>query len=133
MQRNTRLYIMCLEKIFEASYYLCNYRFAKSLRLQLHGAIYRLYKVLMLRYCANLKTIRYELTSLNRIVADKSLCVIVALRPLSREREMFGSHLRSCIKRLFNCIQTQGIHPRMKTFMFPIQLIPTECLLGERA
>ena len=26
----------------------------------------------MLRYCANLKAIRYESTSLNRIVADKS-------------------------------------------------------------
>ena len=35
--------------------------------------------VLMLRYCANLETIRYESTSLNRIVADKSHRVIVAL------------------------------------------------------
>ena len=34
--------------------------------------------VLMLRYCANLKAIRYESTSLNRIVADKSHRVIVA-------------------------------------------------------
>ena len=33
----------------------------------------------MLRYCANLKAIRYESTSLNRIVADKSHRVIVAL------------------------------------------------------
>ena len=32
----------------------------------------------MLRYCANLKAIRYESTSLNRIVADKSYRVIVA-------------------------------------------------------
>ena len=49
------------------------------LRLQLHGAIYRPDSfVLMLRYCANLKTIRYESTSLNRIVADKSHRVIVA-------------------------------------------------------
>ena len=41
------------------------------LRLQLHGAIYRPDSfVLMLRYCANLKAIRYESTSLNRIVAD---------------------------------------------------------------
>ena len=32
-----------------------------------------------LRYCANLKAIRYESTSLNRIVADKSHRVIVAL------------------------------------------------------
>ena len=34
--------------------------------------------VLILRYCTNLKAIRYESTSLNRIVADKSHRVIVA-------------------------------------------------------
>ena len=51
-----------------------------NLRLQLHGAIYRPDSfVMMLRYCANLKAIRYESTSLNRIVADKSHRVIVAL------------------------------------------------------
>ena len=33
----------------------------------------------MLRYCANLKAVRYESTSLNRIVADKWHRVIVAL------------------------------------------------------
>ena len=50
-----------------------------SLRLQLHGANYRPDSfVLMLCYCANLKAIRYELTSLNRIVADKSVSVIIA-------------------------------------------------------
>ena len=50
-----------------------------TLRLQLHSAIYRPYSfVLMLRYCANLKAIRYESTTLNRIVADKSHRVIVA-------------------------------------------------------
>ena len=50
-----------------------------SLRLQLHGAIYRPDSfVLMLRYCANLKAIRYESTSFNRIVADKSHRVIAA-------------------------------------------------------
>ena len=50
--------------------------FSKAL---LHGAIYRPDSfVLMLRYCANLKTIRYESTTLNRIVADKSHRVIVA-------------------------------------------------------
>ena len=44
-----------------------------SVRLQLHSAIYRHDSfVLMLRYCANLKAIRYESTSLKRIVADKS-------------------------------------------------------------
>ena len=48
-------------------------------RLQLQGAIYRPDSfVLMLRYCANLKAIRYESTSLNRIVADKWHRVIVA-------------------------------------------------------
>ena len=51
-----------------------------ALRLQLHGSIYRPDSfVLMLCYCANLKAIRYESTSLNRIVADKSHRVIVAL------------------------------------------------------
>ena len=51
-----------------------------SLRLQLHCAINRPDSfVLMLRYCANLKAIRYESTSLNRIAADKSHRVIVAL------------------------------------------------------
>ena len=34
--------------------------------------------LLMLRYCANLKAIRYESSSLNRIAADKSHRVIVA-------------------------------------------------------
>ena len=50
-----------------------------KLRLQLHGAIYRPDSfVKMLRYCVNLKAIRYESTSLNIIVADKSHRVIVA-------------------------------------------------------
>ena len=35
---------------------------------------------MMLRYCANLNAIRYESTSLNRIVGDKSHRVIAALR-----------------------------------------------------
>ena len=48
-------------------------------RLQLHGAIYRSDSfVFMLRYCANLKAIRYDSTSFNRIVADKSHRVIAA-------------------------------------------------------
>ena len=50
-----------------------------NIRLQLHCAIYRPDSfVLMSRHCANLKAIRYESTSLNRIVADKSHSVIVA-------------------------------------------------------
>ena len=48
-------------------------------RLRLHGAIYCPNSfVSMLRYCANLKAVRYESTSLNRIVADKSHRVVVA-------------------------------------------------------
>ena len=51
----------------------------RNLRLQLHGAIYRPDSfVLMLRHCVNLKATKYESTSLNRIVADKSHRVIVA-------------------------------------------------------
>ena len=50
-----------------------------ELRLRLHSEIYRPDSfVLMLRYCANLKAIRYESTNLNKIVADKSHSVIVA-------------------------------------------------------
>ena len=44
-----------------------------SVGYNLHGEIY----VLILRYCANLKAIRYESMSLNKIVADKSHSVIV--------------------------------------------------------
>ena len=51
----------------------------RFVRLQLHGTIYRPDSfVLMRRYCVNLKAIRYESTSLKRIVADKSHHVIVA-------------------------------------------------------
>ena len=50
----------------------------RFIRQQLHGAIYRPDSfVLMLRYCANLKAIRYESTSLNRILANKSHRIIV--------------------------------------------------------
>ena len=49
------------------------------LRLQLQGAIYRPDSfVMMPRFYANLKAIRHESTSLNRILADKSHRVIVA-------------------------------------------------------
>ena len=49
------------------------------LRLQLHGAIYRPDSFVMILRCfPNLKVVRYESTSLNRIVADKSHRVIVA-------------------------------------------------------
>ena len=54
-------------------------RITDLVMLQLHGAIYRPDSfVMILRYCANLKAIRYESTSLNRIVANKSHRVIVA-------------------------------------------------------
>ena len=49
------------------------------MRLQLHDAINRPDSfVLMLRYCANLKPIRYKSVSFNRIVADKLHRVIAA-------------------------------------------------------
>ena len=49
------------------------------IRLELHDAIYCHDSfVLMLRYCANLKAIRYKSTSFNRIVADKFHHVIAA-------------------------------------------------------
>ena len=47
--------------------------------LRLHCTVQSISLVLMLRYCANLKVIRYESMSLSRIVADKSHSVIVAL------------------------------------------------------
>ena len=51
-----------------------------KLRLRLHGATYRPDSfVMMPRYRAYLKAIRYESTSSNRIVVDKSHSVIVAL------------------------------------------------------
>ena len=58
---------------------LCYFPRISSIRLQLHGAIYRPdFFVLMLHHCVNLKAIRYESMSLNRIAADKSHRVIVA-------------------------------------------------------
>ena len=59
-------------------------KFTKShktypVKLLLYGTIYRPDSfVLILRYCANLKAIKYESMSLNRIIADKSHRVIVA-------------------------------------------------------
>ena len=50
-----------------------------SLRLHLHDTIYRPDSfVMMVRYCANLKPIRYESMTLTRIAADKLHRVIVA-------------------------------------------------------
>ena len=72
--------VVAHRKDLEASrFFVSKFSLLKFLRLQLHGAIYRSDSfVLMPRYCANLKAIRYESTSLNRIVADKSHRVIVA-------------------------------------------------------
>ena len=67
--------------IFHALSFELNFFFDRRfpLRLQLHGAIYRPDSfVLMLRCCSNLKAIRYESMSLNRIVADKSHRVVIA-------------------------------------------------------
>ena len=67
--KNTRMTKTELEVLFKR---------AKTYK-RLHRAIYRLDSfVLMLRYCANLKLIRYDSTSLNRIIANKSHRVIVA-------------------------------------------------------
>ena len=56
-----------------------------TVRLQLHGAIYRPDSfVIMLRYCANLKAMRCEPTSFNRIAADKSHLVIADLVKMLR-------------------------------------------------
>ena len=70
------------------------------LKLQLHDAIYCPDSfVMMLRYCANLKAIRYESTSLHRIVADKSHLVIVALPSVSANRNYFDivNFLSKCV------------------------------------
>ena len=71
---------MCgILKIHEANEKTHFYDSENFVRLRLHGAIYCPDSfVLMLRYCENLKAIRYESTSLNRIVVDKSHHVIVA-------------------------------------------------------
>ena len=50
-----------------------------SIRLHLHDAIYYPNSfVLMMRYCANLKAIRYKSTSFNRIAVNKLHHVIAA-------------------------------------------------------
>ena len=73
------------------------------LRLQLHGAIYRPDSfVLMLRYCANLKAIRYESTNLNRIVADKLHRVIVALVIITIMKCIISKEKMSGPKRLID-------------------------------
>ena len=68
------------------------------LRLQLHGAIYRPDSfVLMLRYCTNLKATRYDSTSLNRIVADKSHRVRLQLHGTIYRPDSFVLMLHHCV------------------------------------
>ena len=70
------------------------------------GAIYRPDSfVLMLRHCVNLKAIRYESTCLNRIAADKSHRVIVAL-----SMQLIQEDLRSKVKtaHLEISLETEG-------------------------
>ena len=77
--REERLIMALVQKTFSGDAEKASKLIEQTLRLQLHGAIYCPDSfVLMLRYCANMKAIRYESTSLNRIVADKSHRVIVA-------------------------------------------------------
>ena len=78
-----------------------------NLRLQLHGAIYRPDSlVLMLRYCANLKAIRYESTSLKRIVADKSHRVIVALSVTANDSITISFLNHNTIALVRNCLKS---------------------------
>ena len=84
-----------------------------------HGAIYRPDSfVLVLRYCANLKAIRYESTSLNRIVADKSHRVIVALHDAVCLTPCFVLKLGHCV----NCeVMRYGWLQRAIT-LFPVDI-----------
>ena len=92
-EQQTRVFLGNLEDLCRTSE-----KVAGCLRLRLHGAIYRPYSfVLMLRYCANLKAIRCESTSLNRIVADKSHRVIVALNPQSPSRIVCVQYHKECL------------------------------------
>ena len=88
-------------------------------RLQLHGTIYRPDSfVLMLRYCANLKLIRYESTSLNRIVADKSHRLTVAIETgilQSYDEQSIGQgvdqkSIKIYVKHLLNKLEPSSSH-----------------------
>ena len=77
----TTLFFFCIiwNKTMQTFDIMQKKRHRHSVRLRLRGAIYRPDSfVLMSRYCANLKAIRYESTTLNRIVDDKSHRVILA-------------------------------------------------------
>ena len=70
-----------VETILKCTFCFCRTRVTVCgfLRLQLHGAIHCADSfVLILRYCANFKAIRYKSVSINRIVADKLHHVIAA-------------------------------------------------------
>ena len=82
-------------------------------RLRLHCAIYRPDSfVLMLRCCANLKAIRYESMSLNRIVADKSLKDKLGLCSLN--------HAMTCKLREEIRLKRNGVDTYL--FRFPLQV-----------
>ena len=77
--RQTKGKFRSTTKLSVSNIFLSMSNILKCLSLQLHGAIYRPVSfALMLRYCANLKAMRYESTSFNRIAADKSHRVISA-------------------------------------------------------
>ena len=68
-------------QVKEKTLYYNLFSLEEDLCYKLHGAIYRpdSFVLMMLRHCVNLKAIRDNSTSLNRIAADKSHRVIVAL------------------------------------------------------
>ena len=84
-------------------------------RLQLHGAIYRSdCFVLMLRYCANLKAIRYESKSLNRIVAGKSYCgytLLFMMNNLDNNRKKVNCFVLSISKQISKTYFGKSNHP----------------------
>ena len=95
-------------------------------RLQLHCAIYRPDSfVLMLRYCVNLKAIRYESTSLNRIVADKSYRVIAALQRYQKANFDYLNKLKIFKQKTIPkeikkelCSQKTNGHPKFQKMVF---------------
>ena len=63
---------------------------------------------MMPRYCANLKAIRYESSSLNRIVADKSHHVIMAIVRKISKGESYGFTEKNGENCLLNPVRNGG-------------------------
>ena len=86
----------------------------RHLRLQLHGTIYRSDSfVLMLCYCANLKAVKYESTTLNRIVADKIASCNCSLRYQSPHKNeldenSFSLLIQACNLSKYPEVESQG-------------------------